>query len=608
MARATSIVNSNCEPPAAKARTPCCPDCGALECLCRPRFFAGQLLSEQDLNRLDQYIKNKNRLHTRNLHGWGVVNGLLVVCDPCGEVTVTEGYAVDPCGDDIVVCEDSAVNICELINQCRKQERLPDCEPFHRPPNTRCDEVEEVWVLTIKYEEWPSRGVTALRGNVCQTTCCCETRYEKEYTCVCHESENSKAKNAQDLLKKRGTPPECEPTVICEGYSFGVYKDPDETGDKEEDDERLFKLEGAFWEAFNCCARPLVATIPPMPDLAGETDLLVIGNAISQWCCRLRQNLLNYFQTHRHTRCEIIDFIRAVNCPNVMSPGTFINDMIVSFFQLLAAWLEGLKNCLCLSLMPPPPQATCDTRVPLATVRIRARDCKILSICNWATERKIMITWPTVTYWLGIFQIEDLVREALKSLCCRSLLTIFDELLGQFMKADTRSFAAAETGSAGEQPETVTFASTMNLASGVMSSKFDLGLSPKMNSFAKLVDSVAERGDQPLDLGAVLNAVSPRFKLPDNGKPLSKVEAKNLPLLLMSEIVVKPVLSPMIGNKEMAGRMKKYFRDVDEKEAPGGGGSAASVSGADVQKQLDELRIQLDEQNKEIKVLRDKLE
>ena len=30
---------------------PVCPACGGLECLCRPRFFAGQLLTEDDLNR-----------------------------------------------------------------------------------------------------------------------------------------------------------------------------------------------------------------------------------------------------------------------------------------------------------------------------------------------------------------------------------------------------------------------------------------------------------------------------------------------------------------------------------------------------------------------------
>src|SRR6266496_2355065 len=82
-----------------------CPVCGGLECLCRPRFFAGQLLTEDDLNRLERYIIDKNRLHNRYLVGWGVVCGLEVLCNPCkGFVTLTAGYALSPCGDDIVVC------------------------------------------------------------------------------------------------------------------------------------------------------------------------------------------------------------------------------------------------------------------------------------------------------------------------------------------------------------------------------------------------------------------------------------------------------------------------------------------------------------------------
>src|ERR1044071_9745845 len=83
-----------------------CPDCGGLECLCRPRFFAGQLLTEQDLNRLDHYMVEKSKLHNRYLVGWGVVCGLEVLCDQCEErVRVTPGYALSPCGEDIVVCK-----------------------------------------------------------------------------------------------------------------------------------------------------------------------------------------------------------------------------------------------------------------------------------------------------------------------------------------------------------------------------------------------------------------------------------------------------------------------------------------------------------------------
>ena len=74
---------THCEPEPEK-----CSTCGMLECLCRPRFFAGQVLTADDLNRLDHYIRAKHRLHNRQLHGWGVVNGLEVTCNPCDDGVV----------------------------------------------------------------------------------------------------------------------------------------------------------------------------------------------------------------------------------------------------------------------------------------------------------------------------------------------------------------------------------------------------------------------------------------------------------------------------------------------------------------------------------------
>src|SRR5499427_8529321 len=107
-----------------------CPACGGLQCLCRPRFFAGQLLTEEDLNRLEHYIIEKNKLHNRYLHGWGVVCGLEVVCHPCHNLgTVKSGYALSPCGEDLVVCADETVDVCALITQCRPRDhRFPDCD------------------------------------------------------------------------------------------------------------------------------------------------------------------------------------------------------------------------------------------------------------------------------------------------------------------------------------------------------------------------------------------------------------------------------------------------------------------------------------------------
>ena len=71
----------------------------------RPRFFAGQLLTEDDLGTLTAYTTAKDRLHNRYLFGAGVVCGLWVSCDPCGggTVTVQPGYALDCCGNDLVL-------------------------------------------------------------------------------------------------------------------------------------------------------------------------------------------------------------------------------------------------------------------------------------------------------------------------------------------------------------------------------------------------------------------------------------------------------------------------------------------------------------------------
>src|SRR5215467_6190412 len=139
-----------------------CPVCGGLECLCRPRFFAGQLLTEEDLNRLENYIIGKNKLHNRYLHGWGVVCGLEVTCDPCSGVQVTPGYAISPCGEDIIVCKKQSVDVCSLIKACKKPKN--NCDPIDAyTPNDRCQDTTETWVLAIRYIEKPTRGITSLK-------------------------------------------------------------------------------------------------------------------------------------------------------------------------------------------------------------------------------------------------------------------------------------------------------------------------------------------------------------------------------------------------------------------------------------------------------------
>jgi hypothetical protein len=73
----------------------------------RVRYLTGMLLSEKDLSDEQQYLREKQRLHNRFLHGSGVVAGLEVSIskDSTDElkVVITPGLALDPWGNEIVV-------------------------------------------------------------------------------------------------------------------------------------------------------------------------------------------------------------------------------------------------------------------------------------------------------------------------------------------------------------------------------------------------------------------------------------------------------------------------------------------------------------------------
>jgi hypothetical protein len=113
---------------------PCCRppgDCGPdddptceLECLERPVFKPGQRLCAPDLDNLVAYADGRFGL-VRYRHGWGIVCGLQVRPDPgCDtRVVIEQGYAVDCCGNDVVLCAPASL---DLKRFCRKRESCLD--------------------------------------------------------------------------------------------------------------------------------------------------------------------------------------------------------------------------------------------------------------------------------------------------------------------------------------------------------------------------------------------------------------------------------------------------------------------------------------------------
>lgn len=441
---------------------PRCPACGGLECLCRPRFFPGQLLTDDDLNRFIKYVVDKNKLHNRYLHGWGVACGLEVTCDPCdpNQVIVRTGYALAPCGDDIVVCNDQAVNICELIDQCRPRTQTVCDPPYEREP-TDCRGGNNRWVLAICYDERPSRGVTALLGAAdsnCKQPCQCGGSAGCAScggsgcgcggSCGCGGGSKTShgagpgscatSKGAYNSKPRKVRQPNCEPTQICEGYRFIAYPAPKPvtptplpSGDSTNSRSMLERMLawmfvnraqlGPLLERMLCCvarAQDLLSALGKGQRVTGAAALdayAQYAEAMYAFASEFTVHRCGFVGTIGRLYDSSLDFRR-----NVIAGQQLSNEQIGYIKGQLAqfdnALLEIVSECFCAALLPPCPEPVTSNCVPLAVVTLRANDCRVLDICNWES-RKILITWRTVGYWLSWIPWHCL-RDLIAKFCC----------------------------------------------------------------------------------------------------------------------------------------------------------------------------------------------
>jgi hypothetical protein len=429
---AAGVTARDCRPTPVCDPRPVCPACGGLECLCRPRFFAGQLLTEEDLNRLDHYIVAKNRLHNRHLFGTGVVCGLEVVCsacDPAGNsaVVVRPGYALSPCGNDIVVCRDEVVDICDLINRCRP--RRDDCvEPGWSgpaPADEAAAQGQEEWVLAICYQERPSRGVTSLRGSSCSCggrgSCGCGGGHTHgaqgsvaaagEASCGCG-SGTAKPSRTQTAVKAGARPPQCEPTLTCEGYTFAVYKVP--RAERQVDPGILIKR-------FICCLVPLFEQLTKLP--SGQVTTKQMYDWLNNFIAVVRDFLADEGLYDCDAVRKLNGIVVPVPKPNQPLP-QYMHVWSAAFVQVLEVLAAVFQRCLCGALLPPCPGPTLNDCVPVATVTVTRDRCAVKQICTIG-HRKFLVTWPSVQYWLSWLPLFSswipsgtTLRKLIDSLCC----------------------------------------------------------------------------------------------------------------------------------------------------------------------------------------------
>jgi hypothetical protein len=403
-----------------------CPACSLLNCIERPRFFAGQLISETDLNSEIDYILAKQRLHNRYLHGTGTVCGLEVVCNNCdGYVTVNPGYAISPCGDDIIVCQQQAFDVIGAINACcNSRKSKTNCDPYRPSQDPGCTGLEERWCITVKYLETPTQAVTPLR-NPAKSTCTCGT---------CGATTNGKKSGsacgcgAPVVASPAAVPVQCEPTRVLESYQLGIVPDPGTC-----DSPAALFGDTLFANLLQCLAELTSFTSQLSPTSLGIVALAAGGtlpgsgtsnaNAYAA-CCQLRGVVLKIFNGAAGiTDCAAVMAFQAAVCvaPNAQqaqgSDPQYLqgvqDNMVISFQALF----DALRECICHNLLPPCPPDPIDDRLILACLTIK--DGKIIDICNFGC-RRFAGAFPSFFYWLSAIPIVPVIKKIVDDFCCKT--------------------------------------------------------------------------------------------------------------------------------------------------------------------------------------------
>ena len=175
-------------------------ECCELDCLEAPRFFCGQLLTDQLLNDLMRWTRAKTSL-ARYRDGWGVVCGLDMCCDETtpGGIVVRPGYALSCCGDDIVLCEDARLDLSSACDEgpdpCEELEPRDWRRAVDRPrspgsvekapaangtDNGASTSEPRAVDVYINYHEEQSDPQTALARSACGETGRCEYAHIRE--------------------------------------------------------------------------------------------------------------------------------------------------------------------------------------------------------------------------------------------------------------------------------------------------------------------------------------------------------------------------------------------------------------------------------------------
>jgi hypothetical protein len=348
-------------PKPAKQTNPTCPTpqpppvqtCCELVCFERPNYFCGHLLTDADLSKDQWYFREKNKLYHRTLHGHGIVCGLRLTCEPdcCGGISVDKGYAIDDCGNDLVVCEPITVDVIGILRDKGYLVESPPVDPC-KPKEHRAEcKVRQCFYVAACYQEELSDFTTPL-----VTSC---------------------------LPNLTG----CEPTRIQEGVRIDILADlPTEESWLDELKSRLegcFCLfsEGPFARALKAHAKELEDIIGGGPEI--EPADVYRHHRHRGYCelfCELRGLLLLYLKKHPDRyNCTLEAEILKIHCPHHECED-FQEKIREVFCRLLELIWQYVISCVLGEFVPPCPEPSKGSCVVLGTVEVE--DGCVVRVCN----------------------------------------------------------------------------------------------------------------------------------------------------------------------------------------------------------------------------------
>jgi len=180
--------------------------CGAVV-LERPRYYAGELLTEAEMTLEQQYFRDKLRRHNRLLHGWGVVCGaevcfVLEEAEPetgkapkdtgrvapgaerrrkKWKVCVKPGYILGPYGDEILIACEKVVDVRSLCVEGETEGCGEPVDPWCVDVFVQREPGRPLYVV-VRYKEQQSRPVRVQpAGCGCDETQCEYSRWRDGY-------------------------------------------------------------------------------------------------------------------------------------------------------------------------------------------------------------------------------------------------------------------------------------------------------------------------------------------------------------------------------------------------------------------------------------------